>query len=578
MKGLLRGTLVVTAGLVLLQALGWVREVILAYYFGTSSQLDALLVALTVPNFVAGTIGLAIGTAIVPVYHRWKTRDARPEGGSIAARLASIAGSVLVVTIPLALTALWGAPLLVRWIAPGFDSSTFVLAASMTRWLSVSAVPLTLSTYWAALVQADRRFEAQIAGTAVGTIVTLGGIWWLSPRLGVLGAALAFIGGALGQFAFFSVWQGYHHCLFPLSMQMGNQLARDVRELWLLMAPIIGGAALSQTRAVVDRLVASGLHTGAIASLNYAARIVNLPVILLGDGLMTVFFPNLSHQLASGNDRQSRRLLSLVYRLLVVTFVPITLLTILMAPELVELLFQRGAFDAAATSRTASLVRVYALGLLPTVTGTASMRVFHASVDTLTPVIVGLISTVINIAGNFALARPLGAQGIALATSASMALRAWMMSRALRSRLPVLVHREPFDGAQESLFRLRLLLSLAVLALGTLCFAGLRSVAASPWVILPVGTFVVGAPYAGFWWWSRDLLWREARETPERALPAPVPVREPVQAPSEAVPESARPTPVAKSEHEMRVERVGRGLQASPLARRLLRMSSIQNT
>jgi len=448
MKGLLRGTLVVTAGLVLLQALGWVREVILAYYFGTSSQLDALLVALTVPNFVAGTIGLAIGTAIVPVYHRWKTRDARPEGGSIAARLASIAGSVLVVTIPLALTALWGAPLLVRWIAPGFDSSTFVLAASMTRWLSVSAVPLTLSTYWAALVQADRRFEAQIAGTAVGTIVTLGGIWWLSPRLGVLGAALAFIGGALGQFTFFSVWQGYHHCLFPLSMQMGNQLARDVRELWLLMAPIIGGAALSQTRAVVDRLVASGLHTGAIASLNYAARIVNLPVILLGDGLMTVFFPNLSHQLASGNDRQSRRLLS---------FVPITLLTILMAPELVELLFQRGAFDAAATSRTASLVRVYALGLLPTVTGTASMRVFHASVDTLTPVIVGLISTVINIAGNFALARPLGAQGIALATSASMALRAWMMSRALRSRLPVLVHREPFDGAQESLFRLRLL-------------------------------------------------------------------------------------------------------------------------
>jgi putative peptidoglycan lipid II flippase len=209
-----------------------------------------------------------------------------------------------------------------------------------------------------------------------------------------------------------------------------------------LVCAVLLFALCRQSQVLIERYFASGLPAGAISHLNYAQKIAQLPMSL-ALMLCVVTFPVVARAIAEGDTRRARER---VERDLVLTASLVLLgaaVVVACAPQLVQLLFQRGAFTAQDTATTAAVMRVYAAGLLGhTLVGALVMSYFSACRTTWYPLgamVVGVLTTV---AVSAWAVQHWGARGIAGANAAGITLTALLLLHGLGPRtVPVRVRR-----------------------------------------------------------------------------------------------------------------------------------------
>lgn len=343
--------------------LGLVRDQSLARLFGAGSDTDAFLVAWAVPEIAATLLiedGLAI--ALIPAFSMALARRARGVPGDPVRDLvrATLPRLCLAFAAAAVLVAA-GAPYLVRVLAPGLPDPR--LAVDCTRLTALSLLAFGLAGYCSAALRAHRRFFAPAAiyvaynTGIVATMFLLGGEWGV--RSAAVGVA---VGGCLMVAVQLpSLWrQLTSRAPAPAATGPADE-ERPVR--LALIAAVLLFALCRQSQVLVERFLASSLPAGSISHLNYAQKVAQIPMTL---SLMvcTVTFPVVARALADGDTRRAR---ARVERDLVLASCVVLLgmcAVIACAPQMIGLLFQRGAFTAADTAATANVMRVYALGLL----------------------------------------------------------------------------------------------------------------------------------------------------------------------------------------------------------------------
>ncbi|MEU9604761.1 lipid II flippase MurJ [Streptomyces sp. NPDC048057] len=202
-----------------------------------------------------------------------------------------------------------------------------------------------------------------------------------------------------------------------------------------LLAPIVFFAVSRQSQVLVERFLASSLPSGAISHLNYAQKVAQMPMVL---SLMfcTVTFPVVAKAMAEGDREGARRRVENDLALAGLVVLLGTALILGYAPQIIEVLFQRGAFDAEDTESTATVMRVYAVGLLGhTLVGALGRPFFSSGRPTWYPAAAmagGLVVTVV--AGTYAVG-PWGVYGIAGANAAGITTTALLLLRGLGSRV-----------------------------------------------------------------------------------------------------------------------------------------------
>jgi putative peptidoglycan lipid II flippase len=200
-----------------------------------------------------------------------------------------------------------------------------------------------------------------------------------------------------------------------------------------LLMPLVLAGGVVTLNVMVDRWVASRLPEGAIAALNFAGRVWNIPITLLASPIAIAVFPAFSSMAVDGSalhamdDKVRRTVAFLAY-----IVIPSSVGIVILATPITRLLFQRGAFDATATAITASCVQMYSLGLVFQAVLPILGKVFYAFKNTVTPLLISLGIVGANMAGNIILSRYLGAAGIALATSITVALGTAICALVLR--------------------------------------------------------------------------------------------------------------------------------------------------
>ncbi|MBN3929728.1 virulence factor MviN [Streptomyces verrucosisporus] len=481
---------------------GLVRDQTIAHLFGAGSETDAFLVSWTVPEF-ASTILIedAMALVLVPAFSLALSRRAavRGTGGEGTGTLTEDPANpddpvraLLTATLPRLLLAMTCAaaavallaPLLVGALAPGLADPG--LAVDCTRLTAVTVLGFGTAGYFSAALRAHRSFVPPAAIYCAYNIAVIAVVLGLHARWGVRAAAL---GVAAGSLAMVLVQLPAFWRRLPLRTagtrraRRGARAARAQRAAapvgWGVVAPVAVFALSRQSQVLVERFLASGLPPGAISHLNYAQKIAQLPMTfsLL---LCTVTFPLVARAMADGRTERARRR---VERDLVLAATVVLLgaaYVIAYAPQIVQLLFERGAFGAADTAATASVMRVYATGLLGHCLAGALVRPFFA---TARPVwypagamAAGLLLTVA--AG--ALAAPhWGVHGIAAANAAGITTTALLLLCGLRTRvLPVRVRT-----VAAGLVRLTLAAAAATAA----------GLAAAPLLPSPLPTAVAGA-------------------------------------------------------------------------------------
>ncbi|GAA2901858.1 MULTISPECIES: lipid II flippase MurJ [Streptomyces] len=358
--------------------LGLVRDQSLARLFGAGSDTDAFLVAWTVPEFAATLLiedGLAI--ALIPAFSMALARRARGAPGDPVRDLvgATLPRLCLALTAVAALVA-GTAPYLVQALAPGLPDPR--LAVDCTRITATCLLAFGLAGYCSAALRAHRCFLAPAAIYVAYNTGIIAAMFLLGEGWGVRSAAVGVAAGGCLMVAVQvpSLWRRLTSRT-PSFAKAGAVVEERPMQV-ALVAAVLLFALCRQSQVLAERFLASGLPAGAISHLNYAQKVAQIPMTL---SLMvcTVTFPVVARALADGDIARARsrveRDLALAACLVLMGMCAV----IACAPQMIELLFQRGAFTASDTAATADVMRVYALGLLSQTLVGALVRTYFSA-------------------------------------------------------------------------------------------------------------------------------------------------------------------------------------------------------
>ncbi|WP_405479403.1 murein biosynthesis integral membrane protein MurJ [Streptomyces sp. NBC_00009] len=427
--------------------LGLGRDQSLAHLFGAGSETDAFLVAWTVPEF-ASTLLIEDGLAfvLVPAFSAAVARRAQAEGTDPVRSLVSSSlprfGLAFLAAAALLIA---GAPFLVHVLAPGLPDPR--LAVDCTRLTATCALTFGLTGYCSAALRAHGCYLPPAAIYVAYNIGIIATMLVCGTRFGVRSAAM---GVAVGGCLMVAVQlPAFHRRLSSakaaerLAGEAGGEAAAQGRAMRLgLIAAVLTFALCKQSQVFIERFLASSLAAGSISHLNYAQKVSQLPMVL-SLMLCTVTFPVVAQAVARGDIAAARARVERDLGLAACVVLLGAAAIFACAPQIIHVLFQRGAFTADDTAATASVMRVYALGLLGhSMVGALVRSYFSAGRPTWYPVgamAVGMGAT----AGVGSWAVDLwGVRGIAGANAFGITLTAVLLLAAMdRRSVPVDVSR-----------------------------------------------------------------------------------------------------------------------------------------
>lgn len=393
--------------------IGFVREQVIAGYFGATQAVDAYVAAYSVPLFILATVTSALYTSFIPVFMRWRSERGEREAWVLVGTLLKVTGIGLGA---LSATAYIAAPLIVRLQAPDFSPEAARLTVTLLRIIIPGTVFSGLASIIVAILNAHHRFGWSALSPALLSAGTVVGAVALVPRYGLSGLAYASLFGMLLQFGAL-LWQ-IRARQFPI-VWIGKLIHPGLKQLLLISGPIFVSTFFMQLYLFVNRWLAIGLEPGSLASLNYASKLVALPIGLFVSAMATAIYPTLSELYSKSNEDGFRGTLASGFRMLLVVIVPAAVGLFVLREPIVRVAFQRGAFDSAATARTSTALAYAAFGLIGQACISLLNNAFYSRGDASTPVKVSMIFVVVNTTLSVILAKPLAVGGLALATTIS---------------------------------------------------------------------------------------------------------------------------------------------------------------
>lgn len=403
-------------GLTLVSRLfGFVRDVAMAALLGAGPLADAFMVAFRLPNhFRAIFAEGAFNAAFVPRYAGVLTQDGAAGSRRFGGTILSI---IVLVQIAVLIAALFGMPVLVGLLAPGFadDPAKFATTVELTRITFGYLGLISIVTLVSGVLNAHDRFAAAAAAPILLNICMIAALF-LSPWFPTGAHALAWGVLAAGFVELAFVVIDLKRSGYGLGFER-PRLSPDVRKFLRAFGPAVLGSAGVQLAMFADTIIASFLPTGSVSYLYYADRLYQLPLAVVGIAIGVVLLPDLSRKVAAGDEAGVRRGLNRALEGIFILTLPCVVVFLLMAEPVLSVLFGRGAFDQAAVEGSARALEAYAIGLTAIVALRALTPAFHARGDTSTPVKALGISILVNIALKIALIGGFAHAGLALATS-----------------------------------------------------------------------------------------------------------------------------------------------------------------
>ncbi len=424
-----RAAIVLVAFNILSKITALVREMVTAQQFGAKAGMDAYLVAFTMPSVLFYLFTGALATVVVPVYSEYAARGQENEAWDLFGTLFNV---LLLLLITATAAGLLFAPLLVKVLAPGLEKTTVDLAVGLTRLMFPLLIFSGLAALFSGLLNARNVFAITALNGPLSNIAVIAAILVLGGTMGLHGMALGvLVGGVAGALVQLPALRRAGFRFRP-----GVPLRHpDLKKILKLVLPITIGLSISQTYILVNRFLASGLPEGSISALNYADKLIQMPVGLFVTAIGTAVFPFLTRRAVekdwTGLAEGVRKALRLVF----LVCVPAAVVLLVLRDPLVTLFFKRGAFDARAVDMTAVALFFYSFGLMGQAGEFILARGFFSLQDTKTPVVFSAIAMAINLGLSLSLVGPMRHGGLALANSIAALANMTMMTVSLNRRI-----------------------------------------------------------------------------------------------------------------------------------------------
>ncbi len=416
-----RTAFLITVILLFSRLLGFLRDVVMAAVFGATHLTDDFVMAQSINGvFTVMLIG-ALGTTFIPVYA--EVLEKRDLAGRKSFVDSLYTSTFVIATVVSIAVVLFSKPL-VRLFAPEFSAADVTLTSNLSLVL-VPFILMTLAvTLDTALLQVHGVFLVPAAIGFPSNVVLIAGMLLLTPKLGVYSLAVSTVVAALAQIGM--LWFSRRRLRMPYRPKWDRKDA-DLRRVGILVLPVLLGSGINQIYTLIDRMLASGLPAGSIAALAYSNKLSAFVQGLASASIVSVFYAQMASHAAKGDEPEYKLLLRRSIGVLLLLLVPTTAGLVALSVPIIRLIYERGAFDAAATQVTATALLFYAIGLSAFSLREVFNRSFYARQDTKTPMINGIVSVVINVALALFLTPRMGVGGLALSASGAGIISAAML-------------------------------------------------------------------------------------------------------------------------------------------------------
>jgi len=415
------------------RVLGLIRDMTLSAFFGTGIVASAFQFAFRIPNLLRRLFGEgAMASAFIPLFaeeiHNKDLDSAYNSANIVLTLLAAILSAIAVIIATVSL-------FLALFV---FDSEKWQLSLLLTSVMVPYCVFICLTAVCGAMLNTLRHFTRPALAPIFLNIAIVASAWigaWIfgkdSGKLVYVIAVGVLVGGVM-QLLF----------QIPVLYKKGfkfkfiwNLAHPFIKKIYIIMAPAVLGAGITQINVMVDGLLALFINDRGVSVLFYANRLTELPLGIFGVALATAVLPSLSFMAAKNEKRGFIVTIAFALRHVSFIIIPATVGLMLMAEPIVKLLFQHGKFDAESTMFVVKALWLYAPGLMAFALLKIIVPSFYALKDTKTPVKVGLAVLGLNVILNFVFMQFMAERGLALSTTICAYINVGILLFILRKRM-----------------------------------------------------------------------------------------------------------------------------------------------
>ena len=396
--------------------LGYLRDILIAIFLGTSFVADAFFVAFRIPNtfrrlFAEGTFNAAFVPSYTSELIKGKTKSKKFADQIFNLLFLGLFFLVLVIEIFM--------PIFVSLIAPGFikDVEKLELAISLTRITFPFLMFVCLASFFAAILNSHNKFAAASAAPIILNLILIG-ILFFGKLLDDQIVYYLSYGVSIAGFLQIVFLYKFVNKFYSLKLNFDFKITKPVKIFFKKLLPSIFSSGVTQINILVGTIIAS-FQASAVSYLYYADRIYQINLAIAGIAIGVVVLPQLSKYVQQNKKQKIFLIQNKALELSMFLSIPATIALMIGSNEIVSALFGYGSFDEVSVKNSAKALYFFSLGLPAFALIKVFSSFFFANHDTKTPFYISLISVILNIIISLYYFREIGFIIIPIATSIS---------------------------------------------------------------------------------------------------------------------------------------------------------------
>lgn len=430
---LLKSLAAVSSMTMISRVLGFIRDAIVARFFGAGMATDAFFVAFKLPNLLRRIFAEgAFSQAFVPILAEYKSQQGEEAARTFVSYVAGLLTLVLAVVTAIGIIA---SPIIILITAPGFTEPVekFELASLMLKITFPYILLISLASLAGAILNTWNRFSVPAFVPTFLNLSMIGFTLFATPYFDppILALAVAVVVGGVLQLLY---QLPYLKKIGMLVLPRINLRDSGVWRVLKLMGPAILGVSVSQISLIINTIFASFLVSGSVSWMYYADRLMEFPSGVLGVALGTILLPSLSKSFAKGDIKQYSELLDWGLRLCVLLALPSAVALGVIAKPLIATLFEYGKFTALDSEMTRQALVAYSIGLLGIILIKVLAPGFYSRQDIKTPVKIAIMTLILTQIMNLIFISTLKHAGLALSISLAACFNAGLLFWQLRKQ------------------------------------------------------------------------------------------------------------------------------------------------
>tara|TARA_X000000950_G_scaffold280998_1_gene376732 strand:+ start:18335 stop:19864 length:1530 start_codon:yes stop_codon:yes gene_type:complete len=411
--------------------LGYLRDVLIAIFLGTSYLADVFFVAFRIPNtfrrlFAEGTFNAAFVPSYTSELVKDKSKSKKFANEVFNLLFIGLLFFVLFVEIFM--------PTFVGMIAPGFigDEKKINLAIDLTRITFPFLIFVSLSSFFAAILNSHNKFAAASAAPIILNI-TLIIILFFGKYLNDDLIYYMSYGVSIAGFLQLVFLYKFVKRFYKISFNLKLKIRKNVKFFFKKLLPSIFSSGVTQINILIGTIIAS-FQASAVSYLYYADRIYQINLAIAGIAIGVVVLPQLSKHIFSKDKMKILRIQNKALELSMFLSLPASVALIIGSEEIISALFGYGSFDEEAVNNSAKALFFFSLGLPAFGFIKVFSTFFFANHDTKTPFYISFVSVILNIFISVYYFKSIGFIIIPIATTISSWFNAILLFIYLRNR------------------------------------------------------------------------------------------------------------------------------------------------